>query len=76
METPKTLAGDLTERIMAAIRAKFPDMPTWEYNETYSAVLTTLTDAREISEIDPNCDSRLFDACRDVIASRRQSQRR
>jgi hypothetical protein len=42
METPKTEAGRVTERIMLRVRSKLPDLPTHEYNRTYEAVLEEL----------------------------------
>ena len=45
MRTPNNKAGDLTERIMARVSSKLPNIPTHEYNRTYEAVLDVLTEA-------------------------------
>ena len=42
METPKTNAGRITERIMFKVREKLPEIETHEYNRTYEAVLAVL----------------------------------
>lgn len=43
METPKTEAGRTTERIMLRVRSKLPDLPVYEYNRIYEAVLEELS---------------------------------
>ena len=51
METPNTPAGKLTERLMAAISRRLPELPIHEYNAIYGAILTTLTEgAKEHSD--------------------------
>lgn len=42
METPKTNAGRLTERIMLSVRAKLPDIKPDQYNRIYESVLAEL----------------------------------
>lgn len=42
METPNTIEGQLTEKVMQRVRGKWPGMPTPLYNGIWSAVLRTL----------------------------------
>ena len=53
METPRTKAGELTERIMAQAETnidnrKAPKLITAQYNAIYSAVLDTLDDIQTL----------------------------
>lgn len=50
METPKTKAGELTEKIMESVTRKWAPMgkiPVEQYNRIYEAVLDTLTENLE-----------------------------
>jgi hypothetical protein len=38
METPNNRAGQVTEFVMVDVRAKLPDIPTWQYNRIWEAV--------------------------------------
>lgn len=42
MKTPETKAGRLTELVMARVRGKLPELPTYEYNRVYECVLAEL----------------------------------
>lgn len=42
METPDSKAGRLTERIMAEVKKRLPNIETHAYNRTYEAVLMVL----------------------------------
>jgi hypothetical protein len=44
MQTPNNDAGLILEIIMARVKAKIPEIKTWEYNRTYSAVYEGLTE--------------------------------
>ncbi len=48
METPKTQAGNLTERIMFQVteRVKDQQLTTFQYNRIYEVVLEALEEAR------------------------------
>jgi hypothetical protein len=42
MQTPNTIAGAVTEDVMARVRRNLPEMKTHEYNRTYEAVLESM----------------------------------
>ena len=43
MQTPNTKAGRVTEKVMAAVKKRLPDMSTYQYNRTYEGVLEALS---------------------------------
>ncbi len=61
MQTPKTRAGFLTEKIMSKVKAVISDINTAEYNQIYTDVLHVLQEALPShSDIPPQLDKRLL----------------
>lgn len=44
MQTPNTVAGAVTEDVMARVRRNLPEMKTHEYNRVYEAVLESMNE--------------------------------
>ena len=68
MNFPDTPATHTTEAIMAKVREKIPDLPTWQYNRIFSAAHEVLSDGEKPLELKPN------DAMGEFLKQRRGKQ--